>query len=164
MAGKSLKAAPRREVVEIVKIGDWGEVVYSHRLACGHTEIRKRQSPASHIACSGCVVAREFAQNGLSRPVVVDAPGLPDDDPDLIVDEFGSLEAEAQRIAAGLAAKFRVSVEAVDVAISAQNGRADIAYAVVFLDADTARRLSKDLTTVASSGIVLDKNNDQGGS
>lgn len=164
MAGKSLKAAPRREVLEVVKVGDWGEVVYHHRLGCGHTETRKRQSPASHIACSGCVVAREFAQNGPSRPAVVEVAGLPVDDDEAILDEIGTVESEAQRIAAGLAAKFSVSTEAVDVAISAQGSRAEIAYAVVFLDAPTARRLSNDLTATSSSDRVLDNNSDQGGS
>lgn len=146
MADQSLKAAPRREVLEIVKVGDWGEVVYLHRLGCGHTESRKRQSPATHIACSGCVVAREFAQNGLSRPTPEEVSGLSYDEPELVVDEMGTVEAEAQRIVAGLAAKFRISSEAVDVAISAQSGRAEVAYAMVFLDADTARRLANDLT------------------
>lgn len=131
----------------MVKIGDWGEVVYQHRLACGHTETRKRHSPASHIACSGCVTAREFTQNGPSRPALAKVEESPDpDDSDLFVDEMGTVEAEAQRIAAGLAAKFKISQEAVDVAISAQAGRAEVAYAVIFLDAQTARRLSRDLT------------------
>lgn len=158
MAGKSLKAAPRREVLEVIKVGDWGEVVYHHRLGCGHTETRKRQSSSSHIACSGCVVAREFAQNGPARPLVADA-GLEDDDLDLTPDEFGSVEAEAQRVAAGLAARFGISTEAVDVAISARGGRAELGYAIVFLDADTAKRLAYDLTTVSGSDRMLDKDN-----
>lgn len=154
MAGKSLKAAPRREVLEVVKVGDWGEVVYHHRLACGHTETRKRQSPASHIACSGCVVAREFAQSGPSRVPAAVEEELPDDDSELLFDEFGSVESEAQRVAAGLAAKFGVPTEAVDVSISAIGGRPEIAYAVVFLDAETAKRFGNDLTSVADSGKV----------
>lgn len=149
-------------MLEVVKVGDWGEVVYHHRLGCGHTETRKRQSSATHIACSGCVVAREFAQNGLSRPAAVEVAGLPVDDDQAILDEIGTVESEAQRIAAGLAAKFGVSTEAVDVAISAQGGRAEVAYAVVFLDATTARRLSNDLTPTLNSGKVLDSNDDQG--
>lgn len=149
MAGRSLKSAPRREVLEIVKIGDWGEIEYLHRLSCGHTSKRKRQSSASHIACEGCVIAEEFAKSG--APVarrVDDSPSL-GSLPDVMHDELGSVEAEAQRIAAGLAARFRVPTEAVDVAISAQGERAEIAYAVVFLDAATARRLSSDLTDVS---------------
>lgn len=164
MAGRSLKAAPRREVLEVVKVGDWGEVVYHHRLSCGHTETRKRQSPAGHIACSGCVIAREFAQNGPSGlpGASVGGGAVSVADLDLVVDEFGSVEAEAQRIAAGLAARFGVPVEAVDVAISAQGGGSEVAYAVVFLDAPTARRLSNDLTTGISSSIILDEPTDQG--
>lgn len=155
MASKSLKAAPRREVLEVVKVGDWGEVIYHHRLVCGHTETRKRHSPASHIACSGCVVARDFAQNGPSRPsVAVATQPFVGDDSDFLVDDLGSVEAEAQRIAAGLAARFKVPLEAVDVAISAQAGRPEIAYAVLFLDASTARRLSSDLTSQAATGSV----------
>lgn len=162
MADKSLKAAPRREVLEVLKVGDWGEVLYHHRLTCGHTETRKRQSPASHIACSGCVVARDFARNGLSRPVELVDAGLVGDDLGVEADEFGSIEAEAQRVVAGLAAKFGISTDAVDVAISAQGGRAELGYAIVFLDAETARRLAYDLTTVTDSDRMLDKDNRQG--
>jgi hypothetical protein len=79
---------------------------------------------------------------------------LAEDDSDFLVDDLGSVEAEAQRIAAGLAAKFKVSLEAVDVAISAQAGRPEIAYAVLFLDAPTARRLSSDLTGQGATGSI----------
>jgi hypothetical protein len=85
--------------------------------------------------------------------------GLEDDDLDMAPDEFGSVEAEAQRVAAGLAARFGISTEAVDVAISARGGRAELGYAIVFLDADTAKRLAYDLTTASGSGRMLDKDN-----
>lgn len=144
MASKSLKAAPRREVLEVVKVGDWGEVIYQHRLSCGHTEARKRQSPASHIACSGCVIAREFERNG--PPAVRQVPVAEPIDDGVVVDDIGSIEIEVQRITAALAKRFQVTSEAIDVAISAQNGTPEVGYVVVFLDAETAKRLTNEVS------------------
>lgn len=55
----SRKQAPRREVVEIERVGDWGVVQYLHKLTCGHTEPRKRPSPATHISCMFCLHEQE---------------------------------------------------------------------------------------------------------
>ena len=147
MAGDSLKAAPRREVKSITKKGDWGEVIYLHLLSCGHTEIRKRQSPATHIACSGCVTAKEFARSGPTGLLEVSEGQQGQDFDDLVVeDQFASAEADASRLRAGIAKTFGIPVDAVDVALTAQAGVPEVAYVLVFLDAQTARRLSNDLT------------------
>lgn len=53
----SRKAAPRQKVERIDKVGPWGRTEYHHVLACGHTEVRKRVSRSSEIACLGCVLA-----------------------------------------------------------------------------------------------------------
>lgn len=59
---------------------------------------------------------------------------------DFIVDVLAVAETEAAQIKAGLVSTFKVHPDAVDVAMSADN---TVAYALVFLDADTARRLAK---------------------
>lgn len=133
MAQRSLKAAPRRPIVDIERNGDWGEVEYHHRLACGHIEVRKRRSAAPALACSGCVTAQAFATGSVvAAPVTApyDAP---------YVDSDAALETEAGRIKAGLAKRFGVDVEAVDVALRADSG---IAYALVFLEPAAAVRLA----------------------
>jgi hypothetical protein len=132
VAGRSLKAAPRRSITSIERHGDWGEVEYHHHLACGHTEIRKRRSSAPVLACSGCVTASEFAAGRMPS-----APPARYDEPH--IDSDAALETEAGRIRAGLAKRFGVPAEAVDVALRADSG---IAYALVFLDAAAALRLS----------------------
>ena len=132
MARRSLKAAPRRPIVEIERRGDWGEVEYHHRLACGHTEIRKRQSSAPALACSGCVTAQEFAAGILPA-----TPAQTYDSPH--IDSDAVLETELGRVRAGLAKRFGVDVEAVDVAVRADSG---IAYALVFLERSAALRLA----------------------
>jgi len=136
VAGNSLKKAPRRDVTRVERIGDWGEVTYAHHLSCGHVEVRKRQSPAPSIACSGCLTAIDFAAGNIPgnavRPVGGSEP---------FVDDFASVEAKAARVRAGLAKRFGLDSEQVDVAVD----MSDITYALVFLDRDTAIRLSTAL-------------------
>lgn len=122
------KGAPRRAVLEIDRVGDWGEVTYRHRLACGHVEVRKRPSPAKVIACSGCVHAAAFAERAL--PAVVEAP-------EGDWDEFASAEYEAQVVAAGLAWRLGVEAEFVSVA----SGPEGVRHAVVVLDREAIARL-----------------------
>lgn len=137
MADLSRKQAPRREIVEVVRVGDWGEVTYRHRLSCGHTEIRKRPSPKTHIACVGCLATRELDRR------LADLPPSPAGDPldqivDSPLDDLAAMEIEVAKIKAGIATRFQVPLEAVDP-VAGPDG---IAYVVVFLDAPTARRLS----------------------
>lgn len=83
------------------------------------------------LACSGCVSAAAFASGRrLPTPAPYDGPHI---------DADAGLETEAGRITAGLAKRFSVPAEAVDVALRADSG---IAYALVFLDAAAAVRLA----------------------
>jgi len=122
------KGAPRREVLEIDRVGDWGEVTYRHLLACGHVEVRKRPSPARVIACSGCVQAAAFTERAL--PALVEAP-------DVDWDEFATAEYETQVVAAGLAGRLGVEAEFVQVA----SGPEGVRHAVVVLDREAIGRL-----------------------
>ena len=132
MARRSLKAAPRRIVRSVERHGDWGEVEYRHHLTCGHTEIRKRRSPHGVIACSGCLVAQDFAAGVLpDRPSSLRLADGP------VVDEIAGVETQAGRLRAGLANRFGVDAEAIDVALRGT----EIGYVLVFLDRETALRL-----------------------
>jgi hypothetical protein len=131
MAGRSLKAAPRRTVREVERRGDWGEVTYHHHLSCGHTEVRKRQAPTVVLACSGCLRAAEFAAAPLRE-----VREVPTGDP--LVDDVATLEGEVARVKAALANRLGVEPDAVSVAA---NGTL-VANAMVFLDASTAYRLA----------------------
>ena len=143
MAGNSLKAAPRREVTRIERMGDWGEVEYHHVLSCGHVEVRKRNSPASHLACSGCLTAARFAAEGPAAGRARRAtPVIPPADDGIILDDLAGIEAEIAQIRAGIAKAMKIPTEAVDVAVTSQTGMPEVAYALVFIDSDNARRLA----------------------
>ncbi len=137
MARRSLKAAPRRPILDVERHGDWGDVTYLHHLACGHTETRKRRSPADVLACSGCLTAAEFAA-GVLPSTPPPPPRLPVDAPYL--DEDAALETEGARVRAALANRFGVEPDAVDVVLRADSG---IAYVLVFLERDVAARLAR---------------------
>lgn len=122
----SRKQAPRREVLEVERRGDWGAVRYVHKLTCGHSEVRKRPAPASHVACLMCLQESK-------------RPAPRGDDWQVEVDPFATAEAEAARIRATLAARVGVPNEAVSVMMDSF-GR--VAYVTVFVDGDTARRMT----------------------
>ena len=113
--------------------GDWGEITYHHLLSCGHTEVRKRKSPHVVIACSGCVTAAEFAAG-----VVPQRPNAPLEMPESLVDEFAGMETVTGQVRAGLAKRFGVGSDAIDVVLRGDG----IAYALVFLERDVAVRLA----------------------
>lgn len=129
------KKAPRREVLEIERVGEWGAVTYRHRLACGHTDVRKRPAPATHISCVLC----QFERDTPRQAPVVATQRMPLLDEDDFVDVLASSDADAARVKAGLAARFGVQADAVDVVVDAVG---KLSYVLVFLDAATARRLS----------------------
>ena len=144
------KKAPFRDVIEIVKSGQWGDVVYKHRLSCGHIEERKRVAPANRMACTWCVVAAEKEQDlrRLTAPqptsqVLIDVADLIDQDTrDLAVEE------DASRIQAGLAAALGVPANSVDVILEDDDGALRLSYAIVFLSASDAKRLAQPSSTI----------------
>ena len=56
------KSAPQNTVIDIIRKGQWGDVVYLHKLSCGHMEPRKRPAKTEKIACSMCVMASTFTK------------------------------------------------------------------------------------------------------
>jgi len=135
----NLKKAPRRAIVEIDRTGSWGQVQYEHRLDCGHIEVRKRASTADFLACSSCVLAAEHENRQRRQREQLDRI----DPDDMVLDPLGAglamSERDAAKIKAGLAARFGVSIEAVDVAVDDADGELKLSYAVVVLSADEIR-------------------------
>jgi hypothetical protein len=134
------KAAPQRRIQEITRSGEYGNVLYHHKLDCGHTEVRSRKSVTPKIACSWCVVAANKA-NEIRE--LTNIPAVADPETDFIqVDDDQMAEVEVAVLRAGLAAKFDVPAEAVEVVTSFNEaGYLDVNYVVVFLDKETAIRL-----------------------
>ena len=128
MAEKQLSAkrAPRRPVLDVVRVGDWGEVEYRHRMSCGHTIVRKRISKAPVLACVDCLRAAAFS-NGL----------LPDRK---VSDEVDSFRADIvdPGVQSALASIVGVSAEAVDIVVDADG---NIKYGMIFVSADEIARL-----------------------
>lgn len=129
MAEKQLSAkkAPRRHILETVRVGDWGEVEYRHRLSCGHTVVRKRISKSAVVACVDCLKAAAFSRGDLSPRVPVDE------------DVVFQVEVVNVEIQSALASILGVSPEAVDIVMDAYGG---IRYALIFIPGDDVARLT----------------------
>lgn len=126
------KRAPRRSVIETVRVGDWGEVEYRHRMSCGHTIVRKRLSKAPVLACIDCLKAAMFAKGQVASPKQFD-----DSDP------FERFEAPINDMAvqSSLANLLGVMPESVDLVLD-ENG--NIRYGMIFLSADEIARLTTE--------------------
>ncbi len=129
------RKAPRREVVDITRIGSWGSVVYHHKLECGHIEKRQRATRAPSLACVSCLRASEkdVELKALTRPLP------PVDDYD---GAAARSEVEVALVRADIARVLGVHVEAVDVvAVLDATGVLAVQSAVVFLSGADVRRL-----------------------
>lgn len=145
----NLKKAPQKEILSIDRTGSWGKVEYRHRLACGHTEVRKRPSSAPKIACSWCVVAEEKQKELESLAVVVMPVDVPPEEP--WYDPDAEHDIDAGRLRAGLVLALGVPPESVEVVSEVgDSGDLEARYVVVFMDLSTARRIARfdDDTTI----------------
>ena len=142
MAEQSLKKAPRRQVVEVERTGDWGEVVYKHNLTCGHSEFRKRKSPKTHIACLGCHRASEFEETLRSVQPRVEPIETPSLLPEwTVVEETASAEADIERLRAAIASHLGIPPDSVDVVTSQQTSNLEVSYVLAFIEANAAFRI-----------------------
>ncbi len=123
------KRAPRRTVVDMVRVGDWGEVEYRHRMSCGHTIVRKRLSKSDFLACLDCLKATMFASGELSMKT---GSELNDE-----VERF-SAPINDMAVQSSLAKMLGVMPESVDLVLD-QDG--NIRYGMIFLSSDDITRL-----------------------
>ena len=135
----SKKQAPQQTVVSISKYGEWGKVEYAHKLECGHTEVRKRASRAPKIACEQCVKANT-ARQMLSKlvPLKVEDEFVWEDD---VASSIAKLEQDIGRLRAGIASKFNIGPESIDVITEETEEGARVSYVVILLDAEQASYL-----------------------
>jgi len=149
----SRKKAPKRDVVDITRSGEWGNVVYLHRLSCGHVESRKRIAPASQMACTWCVVAErkgdELRTMLTPQPraeLLIDVTDMIDiASPDIAADQ------DAMRLKGSLCRALGVPADTIDIVLEDVDGQLTVSYAVVFLSAQDAHRLAR-----GSSQTIID--------
>jgi hypothetical protein len=134
------RKAPKRAVVEILRVGEWGKVKYHHTLSCGHTEVRQRATTAPKLACVWCLRAEKKDEE-----LRVLAPAAPEILPEVIDIDATLSENEVQvaRHRASLAKLMGVPMEAVDISVQWRGGSLVIQGAVVFLSANDVARLSR---------------------
>lgn len=138
------KAAPRRQVVQIERVGSWGRVEYLHHLECGHISSRKRAATTDVLACDGCVLAQQHEENLRKQD---DHGAVNDEIWDALGSQIAISEREAALIKAALVAQFGVPAEAVDVVLGDDDGVMRLQYAVILLSADEVRALLAQKTT-----------------
>jgi hypothetical protein len=129
------RKAPRREVVDIRRVGGWGSVVYHHVLSCGHIEKRTRATKAPKLACVFCLRAEEVVKTMSSLKTPTKSEVLDDE-------EFASFETKVQMIKASLASQMNIPIDAVDVAITDEAGILRIRYATIFLTEKDVRKIT----------------------
>ena len=148
----NLKAAPQREVLEIIRIGSYGTVEYHHRLSCGHVEKRKRKAAAKYIACTLCAVVikakKELDELLPNKPV----PTMPED-----IDVFGSevvsSEMSSARMVADLASVFGIPNDMISIVyVDDENGDLAVGGATIWLDNETMQRLLQENRRTSGSG------------
>lgn len=134
------RRSPKRSVVEIRKIGSWGNIAYHHHLECGHVEVRPRASKAPKLACVWCKRSGEKAKE-LAQYAPAPSLLLPSDDH--FDDTFSQHEVEVARMRAELAKLVGIPLEAVDLSVHWPAGSPKVQGAVLFLSASDVERLTR---------------------
>ena len=131
------RRAPKRLVVGIERTGRWGQVTYRHELSCGHIESRPRAATSQTLACAWCLRSEEVdaEMKALTQP----------QKPQHIKEEQSivDLEMSVEKLRAGIASKFSVPVDAVDISVQDISGEMVITSAIVFLSAIDVDRLGR---------------------
>lgn len=129
------RRAPRRKIVSIEKTGRWGQLVYNHKLSCGHIDTRKRAASSDEIACMWCLRAEE-------KETELKALSLPPIKSVFYEDNLAEEETRIEKTRAAIAARIGVPMEAVDIAAEDIAGTLVIRSAVVYLSARDIGRIS----------------------
>lgn len=128
--------SPHRRVLEISRIGSWGNIRYLHTLECGHNEVLKRASRSELIACSSC------GKPNIEQPMnSVDFSHLL---PSTILDfsEHASQdEIEVKKLQAHLASILGIPAEAISIISSDAGGRLVVKSAYIFLSSSDIRSI-----------------------
>jgi hypothetical protein len=133
----NLKKAPRRDIVDVARIGSWGRVEYHHKLECGHTEVRKRATTSGTMACAGCVLSEEYQDRGQTVEADID-----DDILDLIGSQIALNEENTQSIKVELARRLNLPAGALEIIVDYDEaGEQAISGAVIVLSADEILRI-----------------------
>jgi hypothetical protein len=136
MAGSTEhRRAPRKSVVEIRKIGSWGNIVYHHVLECGHIEKKPRASTSPKLACAWCLRADEI-EKSLTMLALPSNRSIIDDE------DSASVETSIMSAQATIASRLGVNTDAVDIVLHDVNGTLEIKYATVFLSASEVRKIT----------------------
>jgi hypothetical protein len=136
MAGSTEhRRAPRKSVVEIRKVGSWGNIVYHHVLECGHIEKKPRASTSPKLACAWCLRAEEV-EKSLTMLALPSNRAVIDDE------DSASVETSIMSAQATIAARLGINTDAVDIVLHDVNGTLEIKYATVFLSASEVRKIT----------------------
>ena len=129
------RKAPRRDVVEIRRVGGWGQVKYHHLLSCGHMETKPRASSSPKLACVQC-----FRTDALVSEMKSIAP--PARLPIVSDDEMATLETEVSMMRATISARFGIPIDSVDLVTTDDAGILRVRYATVFLTEKDVSRIT----------------------
>ena len=140
------KSAPQKQVVEIVRVGQWGRVEYQHVLECGHVEVRKRPSKTDKIACAWCVIATEKQRE--LRTLTVIPPPVTEETWDFY-DDTAVDEIKIAQTRSALAHALGCSQENIEIVSSIdEDGNLSVNYVSVFLEYGDAQKIIKNSQTI----------------
>jgi len=131
------RKAPRRKIEDISRVGGWGNVKYHHHLECGHVEVRPRASSAPKLACVMClkVTALDAELKKIPAPEEIFPESIDFDE------TAGKDEVRINKIAATIASRFGVPVEAVSIQTQFSGGRLQVRAGHIFLGPNDVERL-----------------------
>lgn len=128
------RKSPRKKIISVTRVGEWGKISYEHLLACGHIETRPRKASTNSLACAWCFksknLGRELVQLGAPTGQYVD-------------DDSSSSESLINETRASIASRFNVPLESVDVVSIVENSELKIQYVTVFLSSAEVSRIMK---------------------
>lgn len=136
-------SGPRRSVVRVRRVGNYGSAWWLHELECGHIEKRKRKSPKSEVGCAACKADERF-KVGLERTSQFDASS------------DAQVEVEADQLRARLASALGVPLDAVGVQVAMSGQKLQISGAMIFLHPEAASAVVRRFDSEVSSNYVAD--------
>jgi hypothetical protein len=132
------RRAPRRKVTEVTKTGSWGQVRYLHKLSCGHVESRARASSTESLACAWCLRVDEKSSE--MKAISASPIHIFEEEEEQSLTDF---EMTVERTRSGIASRFGIPIDAIDISVRDVDGKFVIKSAVVFLSSHDVARISK---------------------